>query len=241
MSTLGYIERYLQSHVKAFHYPKTEDGVEPTIHPFVTISRQAGARGHTLANTLIEMFEAQPEHEVFGGWQIFDQNLSEIVSSDPAFAKSLDTLLHEEYRTPTADVVHTALRSSLDQDYVMARVFRVVRILATMGKAIIVGRGGANVTRDLPMGVRLRLVAPEADRIAGVMSYYGLPEKEARSYAKKLDTGRARLIRTHFDADIDDPTTYDAIWNTGFASIDEIAETVVMLIRRRTGPFSGSV
>jgi cytidylate kinase len=138
-------------------------------------------------------------------------------------------------------VVHTALRSSLDQDYVMARVFRVVRILATMGKAIIVGRGGANVTRDLPMGVRLRLVAPEADRIAGVMSYYALPEKEARSYAKKLDNGRARLIRTHFDADIDDPTNYDAIWNTGFASIDEIAETVVMLIRRRTGPFSGSV
>jgi cytidylate kinase len=233
MKSTDHLEQYLRAQIEEHHSPRTADGVEPIHRPFVTISRQAGAGGYRLADRLVEVFSEQPESEIFQGWQVFDRKLCEIVASDPGFSKSLDSLLDEEYRSTAADVLHTALRSTLDQNYVMNRVFKVVRALASIGKAIIVGRGGAQVTAHMSPGVRMRLVAPPEERIRGIMNYYELDEKEARVRAKKLDAGRSRLIKAHFDADIDDPTQYDLVWNTATSSIDDIAHAAAALLRTR--------
>jgi hypothetical protein len=40
-------------------------------------------------------------------------------------------------------------------------------------------------------------------------------------------------LKAYFDADIEDPTGYDAVWNTGSASITEIAEATAATLRRR--------
>jgi cytidylate kinase len=233
VKSVDHLERYLRAQIEAHHSPRTKDGVELQHRPFVTISRQAGAGGYRLADHLIDVFSEQPEVEIFGEWQVFDRKLCEIVASDPGFSKSLDLMLEEEYRSTAADVFHSALRSSLDQDYVMTRVFKVVRALASIGKAVIVGRAGAQVTAHMSPGVRMRLMAPWEERIKGVMDYYELDEKEARTRAKKLDAARARLIKAHFDADIDDPTQYDLVWNTATSSIDDIASAVTALLRTR--------
>lgn len=233
MTALGNLERYLKAQIAAHHAPAPAGAERGGAHPFVTISRQAGAGGYRLADELLVVFAQQEDQEVFGGWQIFDQKLCEIVAGDPGFSKSLDSLMSEEYRRPAADMVHSVLRSSLDQDYVMGRVFRVVRALASIGKSIIVGRGGAQVTADMSPGVRMRLVADYDTRIEGVMEHYGLERRQARAHAKKLDASRARLIKTHFDVDIDDPTQYDIVWNTSRSSTEDIAYAVVAMIRHR--------
>lgn len=233
MTALGNLERYLKAQIAAHHAPTPPGMPNGAPHPFVTISRQAGAGGYRLADELLVVFAQQDDQDIFGGWQVFDQKLCEIVASDPGFSKSLDSLMSEEYRHPTADIVHSVLRSSLDQDYVMGRVFRVVRALASIGKAIIVGRGGAQVTAGMSPGVRMRLIADADARVEGVMAHYGLDRKQARTHAKKLDASRARLIKAHFDADIDDPTQYDIVWNTTTASTEDIAHAVVALVRHR--------
>lgn len=233
MAPTDHVERFLRAQIASYHAPHSDEGVEPMVRPFVTISRQAGAGGYRLADRIVEVFSEQPETEIFRGWQVFDRKLCEIVASDPGFSKSLDSMLEEEYRSPTADVFHTVLRSSLDQNYVMTRVFKVVRALASIGKAILVGRGGAQLTAHMSPGVRMRLVAPWDDRIKGVMDHYQLDEKAAKARAKKLDAARAKLIKAHFDVDIDDPTQYDLVWNTSMTSIDDIAHAVASLLRTR--------
>jgi len=45
------------------------------------------------------------------------------------------------------------------------------------------------------------------------------------------DRDRARLVRDYFNADIDDPLQYDAVWNTSTAPIDFIAAALVEMIR----------
>jgi cytidylate kinase len=230
MSQFENVERYLMARMRELSQPD-RPGV-PHQHAFVTISRQAGAGGHSLAERLIELFGEQ-EDELFAGWQVYDQRLCEIVAEDPKMKTSFDSLRAEEYRTAAGDFFRQVVAPTIDQDVLIARVFEVIRAVAATGKGVIIGRGGSQVTKDLPNGVRLRLVAPESLRLDRLMELHGIDRRAARQQAKRIDQHRARLLQARFGADIDDPTNYDAIWNTGSASIDEIAHTVLALIRHR--------
>lgn len=232
MKRIEDIDRYLRAHFAAQNMPGST-AEESRVHPFVTISRQTGTGGHGLADTMLAIFSEQEDVDVFGGWRVYDRSICEMVVQDKRFAGSLDHLVEEEYRSKANDFFHQMLRSTADQTMVMNRVFVVVRALAGMGKAIIVGRGGSHVTRDMPHGVSLRIVAPEDVRIARAMEAHDLTEKEARAGSRKRDADRARLVRSHFSADIGDPVGYDVTWNVGSASFEEISHATVSLVRSR--------
>lgn len=232
MKRIDDIDRYLRAHFAAQMMPAPDPG-EGRVHPFVTISRQTGTGGHALADAMVRVFSEEDDVELFGGWRVFDRSICEMVVQDKRFAGSLDLLVEEEYRSRANDFFHQMLRSTADQAMVMNRVFVVVRAIAGMGKAIIVGRGGSHVTKDMPRGVSLRVVAPEDVRIARAMDVHSLSEKEARTGARKRDAGRARLIRSHFAADINDPTGYDVTWNVDRASFEEISRATASLVRGR--------
>jgi hypothetical protein len=234
MSRIEDIDRYLRAHFAAERRP-VPSSVETRVRPFVTISRQTGIGGHALADTMLDVFDRQKDVDVFGGWQIYDRTLCEIVAKDPRFSRSLDSLVEEEYRSKPNDFFHQMLHSTADQSMVMSRVFLVVRAVAGMGKAIIVGRAGSHVTADMSHGVSLRVVAPENVRISRAMDVHGLTEHEARAGARKRDADRARLIKAHFGADIGDPNGYDVTWNVGNVTFHEIAEATAALVRCRVG------
>jgi len=212
---------------------EAERVTEPRPQPFITISRQAGAGGHSLADAILEAFAAHDDRELFAGWKVFDQRLCEIVAEDPRYASSIDAMQEEEYRSRTDEFFRQMMGTQLHQDVVMNRVFRVVRALATLGKAVIVGRGGSQVTKGMPYRVALRLVAPEDHRLHRLMEIHDLNERAARDLMKKRDTHRARLLKTNFQIDVGDPNHYDATWNTATVSYEDIAAAVVVLVKQR--------
>jgi cytidylate kinase len=199
----------------------------------VTISREAGIGGHFLAESIVDGFSHEHDQELFGGWGVFDRTICEMVAKDPRYRRSLDSLLEEEYRSKANDFFHQMVRSTVNQKLVMNRVFLAVRTVAGMGKAVIVGRAGSHVTRDMPQGVALRVVAPEDHRIRRIMETQGLDEREARAFLRKRDSDRARLLKAHFGADIDDPTGYDAVFNVERVTIAEIAHAAAAMVRSR--------
>lgn len=232
MTQLESLERYLKVHLAQTRQRKGTPG--SGVRPFITISRQAGAGGHRLADRLLEVFADQGDDaDLFRGWQIFDRRLCEMVADDPVYSDELDSLLAEEYRTRSDEFFHQILRSSVDQRAVMERVFRVVRAVASVGKAIIIGRAGNEVTRDMPDGIAVRLIAPDVVRVKGVMDHYGLDEARAREESRRLDTARARLLKTHFKTDIADPYRYDLVVNTGRTSVDSAAHALTVMIHRK--------
>lgn len=233
MTQLENMERYLRAQLAGRRQGAPQEATAP--RPFVTISRQAGAGGHHLADGLMETFAAHEDKHLFGGWQVFDKRLCELVADDPVYTHSLEELMAEEYRTRTDEFFHQILRSSVDQRAVAERVFRVVRAVASVGKAIIIGRAGSEVTRDMAGGIHVRLIAPETVRIHGVMDHYEIDEKAARAESKRLDEARARLLKTHFKVDIDDPSRYDVVFNTGRVSVDSVVDAVVMLLLHEVG------
>ena len=132
--------------------------------PFITISRECGAGGHTLAQAIIEAFEARKGDHLFEGWKVFDRELCELVASDKDLNVGLRSLLDESTLNAVEDMVSMMFGKSPQRD-VQTKVAETIRELAVVGKAIIVGRGGECVTRDLPCGVHFRLVAPLSIRV----------------------------------------------------------------------------
>ena len=229
MSRVADIDRYLRAYFAAEQQPDAE-GVADHPLPFITISRQSGIRGHALADTIVAVFDEQENRELFGGWRVYDRTLCEMVAEDPRYASSFDSLLEEEYRSTTNDFFHQMVRSTVDQKLVMNRVFLAVRSVAGMGKAVIVGRAGSHVTADMEQGISIRVVAPEAFRIERTMADHGLSKRDAKARVRRRDADRARLLRAHFDADIDDPAGYDAIFNESEMPAEEIARAVATMV-----------
>jgi Cytidylate kinase-like family len=232
MNRVENIERYLRAQLAAER--TTPSGLTSRhAKPFVTISRQAGTGGHALADVMIDVFSRQDDAATFGGWQVFDRTVCEIVAKDPRFARSMDSLIDEEYRSRANDIFHQWIRSTADQSLVMERVFLVVRSIAGMGKAIIVGRAGSHVTKGLPHGVSLRVIAPEEHRIRRTMETRGMSQKDARTFIKKRDADRSRLMKAHFGVDIEDALGYDLTVNLDTMDYEEVALTVTGLVGAR--------
>lgn len=199
-------------------------------HPFITISRQAGAGGHSLAVAILKEIEKKAADPIFQGWQIFDNELCQLVMKDDRLKVPLEFLMTERFRTASEDLWAEIFKIQSPQLAVVRKVFECVRTLAKVGKVILVGRAGSCLTRDLKTGVHIRLVAPLRLRIRRVMELWGVGEGEARKLVEDWDQSRAKLIRAYFSRDIEDPLLFDAVWNTGEVSMETIARCVIEMV-----------
>ena len=204
-------------------------------YPFVTISRQGGAGGHLLAYVILtEFLKHRDNDSVFEGWHVFDKELCEVVAKDPLLQNDMEILVAEKYRSEFNDFVESLFTGRSDQHMLYRTTFKVVRMLALLGKVVLVGRGGSLVTADLPQGVHIRLVAPEAHRVVWMMKRFKLNKDDARKAVLKQDADRRKLIKLFFHRDIDDPLLYDMVWNTGKVGLDVITNAAIELIKVRS-------
>jgi cytidylate kinase len=198
--------------------------------PFVTVSREAGAGGLSLAEAVHDRTHGLAYENRFRGWLIYDQAICQSIAQDPNLRVTMKELQTEQYDGPVADFFNELLGKQSSHYTVAVRTFSLIKTLMTFGKVIIVGRAGRFVARDLPGGIHIRLVAPLDIRIQRMCKRFCLDPDEALITIKKQDKDRKRLIRDFFSADITDPANYDAVWHTGAHTIDELADRVIEMI-----------
>ncbi len=202
-------------------------------NPFVTISRQAGAGGHTLARDVVRAVEKDLPGELGEGWEVFDHRLCLLIAQDPDLSASFNTLLAEGYRSEISITIEEMLMGESRQYRTMKRLFEVVRGLCTIGKVVIVGRAGNFVAADLPLHASVRLVAGRDYRQRNMMELLDLPAPEARKAMKKQDAERAKLIYDFFNQDINDPLHYDLVLNAERTPSPDMARLVTTLLNQR--------
>ena len=235
MIPVGELEK-VRAFIESIHYEEKRGkglDLKNGRFPFVTISRQAGAGGNSLANAVLEELGARKE-DSFQGWQRFNQELCRKIAEEPGLKVPLDSLLKFECRSQVEDMMEEIIVGSTPQDAVNKKIFQLIRTLAAFGKVIIVGRGGVCLTRALPLGIHLRLVAPLEARIKRMADLLSLHEKKAKELVLEQDKSRARLMKYYCNKNIDDPLLYDAVWNTGTVPLDRIARSIVMLIEKKS-------
>ncbi|MFH0986266.1 MAG: cytidylate kinase-like family protein [Candidatus Omnitrophota bacterium] len=224
----------LASFIDSLHYhEKNGPEIDPQKgrFPFVAISRQAGAGGQVLATLLSEKIQALHGEPLFRDWQFCDQELCHTIAQDPKLKDLVESLRRTEYHSHAEDILTQFIHGTASQDLVVKKMFQLMRTFAIHGKVILVGRGCSFLTRDLPLGIHVRLEAPMESRVKRMMSAFGLSEKAARETIDEKDKAKAELVKTFFHKDIRDPLLYDMVWNTERVPIGEIAKLLIEMIR----------
>ena len=199
---------------------------------FVTISRAAGSGGASLARLLARKLNGESPADI--NWKVYEGNLTTrmlLENQLPArFARYLPEDKVPEINASIGEFV--GLHPSLWE--LIQKTNDTMRQLATGGNVILVGRGANFATAELRGGVHVRLIAPVDHRARYLAQLYNISETEALALNAKCDAARRRYVKATFDADIEEPSAYDLVINTGHVSLAEAAELVATRVRARS-------
>ena len=212
-------------------------GITPRTIPFVTISRQAGAGGHSLAMQLVAMMTGlDAPGPTEAPWAVWDHELVAKVARDHGLDEATVATLEEGHHPWFADLLAGLVGqdpSKPDEFQVYKRVAAAIRGLARLGRAIIVGRGGAFITRDLPGGIHIRLIAQRAVRVAHMANLLKITETEAARQVDQIDHDREAFYRRYWPSASLSPERFTLTINTAGLSETTLAEIVKPLIVAR--------
>jgi cytidylate kinase len=194
--------------------------------PSITISRQSGAGATTVAEMVAERLNAivKPA-ETEAAWTVFDKNLAKETLVEHKLSLDLERFMVEDARLPVESIVEELLGIHPNTWWLAQQTTKTVLHLASMGRAIMVGRGAEVITQLLPYVLHVRLVAPLSKRINQAGDFYGLSTNAAALKVSEEDQARQRYLRRYFDSDSDNPLLYHLVINTaktGFASAADI-------------------
>ena len=195
----------------------------------ITISREVGAGGRTIAELLGQRLTAAEETPAISPWAVFDANLAKQVLEDHKLPPNLERFMAEDARLPVEAIVEEVLGLHPAGWTLVQHTTQTILRLAGLGHTILVGRGANIITARLPNVLHVRLVAPFATRIRHSAEFYHLSETEAAKFVREQDQARRRYVRRYFNAEIDDPTLYDVTLNTGRLGFARAAEAIAQL------------
>ncbi|MEI8235021.1 MAG: cytidylate kinase-like family protein [Verrucomicrobiota bacterium] len=197
----------------------------PTL-PIVTISREAGAGAVTVGALTAELLNASPASAV-PPWTVFDKNLLARVLEDHQLPETLKRFLPEDARPGVTGAVEEILGLHPSAWRLAEHTTDTILRLASIGNAILVGRGANFITAKIQPAVHVRLVAPVEARVAHLAEYHHLTHDEAVAYAKKADQGRRRYVKRYFAGILEDPLNYTLTLNTGRLGYQAAARVIV--------------
>jgi cytidylate kinase len=231
-SPLQAFSSYLSSQAAA-----QEKAYQPQ-QPSITISRETGSGAVTIAQMLVEQLNAGSESPGnTAGWMVFDRNLAKQVLTDHELPQNWERFVVEDARLPVEAIVEELLGLHPTQWTLVQHTTKTILRLASLGRAILVGRGAEAITSRLPFVFHVRLVAPLENRIQHASRYYNLTEEDAAKMIKEADHARRRYLRRYFDADVDDPLLYDIVLNTGRLGFVRTAEIIAQAAMRHYAEF----
>jgi cytidylate kinase len=223
-SSIETAKAFLDSHLTADGQPVT---VRPRAkqQPAITISRESGAGGLSVAEMLAEHLE---RHRPSPGapWTVFDKRLVEIVLEKLNLPSRLASSLPEDKVSGITDAVEELLGLHPPAWTLVRQLSETILQLATLGNAIFVGRGAIVVTAGLAHVFNVRLVGSLARRIERIMDRYNLSHKAAADFIATEDKGRRRYLKKHFGKDIDDPLLYHLTINTDQVTCSDAANLI---------------
>ncbi|WP_309381718.1 AAA family ATPase [Cerasicoccus frondis] len=200
--------------------------------PAITLSRQVGARGTTIAKLLVQHLE-QVDEQTNPPWTLFDKNLIRRVLDDHQLPRYLEKFMTESRVSELQSTINEIVGLHPSMWELHEKVGDTIVRLLGRGHAIIVGRGACVVGAGLRNVLNVRLVGSVKHRLQHLENLFGLCEKEAADRLLKDDRDRRDYFRTHFGRDIEDPELYHLVINTDMLSEEEIVRIIASAALRR--------
>jgi hypothetical protein len=232
MDTAIDLERYLKSINRQMQLSRTPGDGQATGARLraVTLSRQAGAGAHLVAEQLIEMLEKRvrdPSHP----WMLFDRDLVERVLTDHDLPGGLARFMPEDRVSEVSDTLDGLFGLRPSSWTLVRKTADTILHLAQRGNVVVIGRGANIITRKLDSVLHVRLVGSPAKRINYLRAVKRLSAQEASAYVHDQDLGRKRYVKKYFGEDIDDPLLYHLVINTDLVPYTEAARMIAHAVR----------
>ena len=213
-----------RSFIEKYFDPTIKDTPVTFTKPAVTISREEGAGGLSVASELADYLKQHTlSHEE---WTVFSHHLVAKVLEDHNQQKHIANFMKEDHKGALKDAFEEFLGLHPSTWTLVEQTNATILRLAQIGNVILVGRGGNIVTSEMETAFHVRLVAPFEKRIQRAEEILSLDRKAAVKYIKKKDGARRRYVKDHFDKEIDDPLLYHIIINTDMIPYSEAARII---------------
>lgn len=209
----------------------------------VTVSRQFGSDGETIARTAAERL----------GLAVIDRERVRAAALKAGIKPDvLQRLMHEGQRTVAGEILDGlgAAKPAAASSNPLLGVFApatssgtvgleeaersvgdVVRRLASEGDSLVLGQGSQALLRGVPAACHILFVAPLEYRIANVMRWHNLKEADARRSARAHDEARKDYLARYHNVRWLDPLQYDLVINTQRVPAEVAVELVISAAR----------
>lgn len=202
--------------------------------PVITISRLTGCDGREVAAELVAQMNLRYDTN---RWKWVDKD----IIYHAAYELKTDTNRVETYYQglgmPDISQMIMAFSGSYVTDSSVKKAIReVVMSIARDGYAVIIGRGGVSITRDMVNALHVRLVAPVYWRVQNVMRKKGMIIEKAEEYTLQTDEKRHRLIVDFLDKKplcID--YLFDVTLNRSSFTLEQISSLIMTMYESKLG------
>jgi len=188
---------------------------------FITISRPVGTGGIEVSTKLAERLN----------WPLFGREILDAMAGDDRLRRQVYDSMDERDVGWFEDAVRSLMHSEYRKNDYFHKLTETVLSLARQGHGVYLGRG-VDLILPRDQGLRVRLVAPMAQRIERNARLERIDADKARAEIEQRQEERASFIRNRFNVDPADVTRFDLIINTGRFSADDAVEMILDARRR---------
>lgn len=198
----------------------------------ITISRQFGAGGKTLAERIAQKLGYEIAHE-----EIIEK-LAEMaqVTTEGIRTYEVEDLGDQDeggsFLSPKKFIDHIfdPSKKYMEGDRYVALLHQILPQIAEKGHTIILGRGAQFILKDHPDAVHVLLIADIDDRIGFMQETYNLSRSEAANSVNKQSIRRRKLMKLFHSDDYDQPVHYDMVLNMSKLDLDMAVEMISSLV-----------
>lgn len=183
---------------------------------FICISRQVGTKGEEVAERVGAALE----------WPVFGRQVLEAMAGDDEQRRRVYASMDERELSWWEESLRSLMEGEFVRNDYYHRLCETLLSLAGQADSVFLGRG-ADLILPRDRGFRVRLVAPEEDRLRTFAAGMGLPVRRAEPEMVRIEQERARFFRRHFGVDPDDPMRYDITINLARFSHDQATAMIL--------------
>lgn len=176
----------------------------------ITISKQLGSLGTEIARAVADRL----------GYDYVDKERIEKSLTD--YGLPAPTIERLDEKAPPFWDFH-----QLQRRWFLHSLEAAIYEFAGNGNAVIVGRGGQILLKELPGVLNVRIRAPWNARLKRIMALEGGDEKKAARLLQRSDHDSAGFLRTFFDENWEDQDLYDLIINTAKLSLESGVQAII--------------
>jgi cytidylate kinase len=204
---------------------KTVSMTEKGALPFITISREYGCLGYHVGVEAARLLNGlcRPDQQ----WAVFERHLLDRVMEDMHISRELAETLTDKGKSFMADYFRITFSNYPPEAAVYQKLVETIRLLAANGHAIIIGRVGNVITRDMLHGYHVRLIASPEKKIENISRHFNITVREARDVLSKKGEAREEFILKRLKVDMADTQQYGIVINTSELTIEATARLIV--------------